>query len=100
VFEPGRRPGGHLTLGIARYHGKGAAFRLRAHALCDFVEERRLRPEDAEERDFVDAGFLGDEARRRAAEPVEGIDEGCRFDDAFAVDHGAGMISQPPAVCK
>ncbi len=63
--------------------------RLRDVRCHERFEQRGLGAERSEERDFVDAGLDGDEARRRAAEAVLGVDSFCGVENSVADVHGA-----------
>ena len=53
-----------------------------------FGHELGLRPEDAEDRDLVDAGDIGDASRGRAAESRLGVHARGGAEDLVSADHG------------
>src|SRR5436190_5256628 len=87
ALEVHRHPVGELALRIDGRIGEWidlvAAVVLFEHG----VEERALRAEGAEEGDFVDAGFGGDESCSGAAEPVFRVHAGSGFQDSLSADH-------------
>ena len=76
-----------LGFGILRICRELDGLRVGAVRSQDGFEQRPFGSERSEQGDFVDAGFDGDEAGRRAAESMLGIDTGGGFQDAFSADH-------------
>src|ERR1035437_1132153 len=82
VGEFGQRVGGHRgELGVRRLHAVHTE-RLE--------EQRRLRSEEAEQRHFVDAGFLRDAAGGRSPEAVLAVEVGGGVEDLVAGRCGHG----------
>ena len=54
-------------------------------------KQRGLGTEGAEQADFIDAGFYGNQARGRAAEPVLRVNARRRLKNSFTSIHGGGF---------
>ena len=87
-LAPAEYPFGFWIRGIV---GEQRQRRLLDVRLHEGIEQRGLRTERAEDRDFVDVRFRGDESRSRASEAVLGVDAGRCVENSVADFHGRGL---------